>query len=151
MNLPEGTHLAFFDYRGAWYASGVREQMIGISASAGPGSGGAWGFEVAEVDLGEHGTALQVRVFEDAFDAFTQVPEFFSELALVPDLTLDGVIFLLRELGAADETVTDPPVTAEASPVEKAAAVIRNHPYGTRDQGASRALAAAILSAAAEP
>ena len=139
MNLPEGTHLAYYDYRATWYPS--RERAVGISAGGNEGS--AWGFTVAEVDLGEHGTAIQVRIFENAFAAFAQVPEFFRQLALTPGLTLDGVIFLLAELGAADETARHAPA---ASPAEKAAAVIRNHPAGTRDRKAALALAEAILA-----
>jgi len=145
MNLPEGTHLAYYDYRATWYPS--REQAIDISASAGPGEGGAWDFTVTEKNLGTHGTAIKVEIFEDAFAAFTQIPGFFAALATMasyPDL--DTVILLLKSLGAADETAREAPAAPEASPAEKAAAVIRNHPAGTRDRKAALALAEAILA-----
>jgi hypothetical protein len=143
MNLPEGTHLAFTDYRHAWYD--MKERAIDISAADDSGQGSAWGFIVAEVDTGEHGTAIQVRVFEGAFAAFTAILEFFASLDGVT--TLDGVAELLQVLGATDETVTEPPVPHEASAVDKAAAVIRNHPW-PRDYKEARTLAAAILDEA---
>jgi len=141
MNLPEGTHLAWTDFRRTWYASRNPVREISISTRD-------WSFQIAEVNLGGHGTALQLRIFEDAFAAFTQIPEFFRELALVPCLTLDGAAFLLSELGAVDETPEDAPYRADADPAEKAAAVIRDHPAGTRDYREALALARAVLAEA---
>jgi len=144
MNLPEGTHLAYYDYRATWYPS--RERAVGISAAF-PGGGCAWNFTVTEKNLGTHGTAIKVEIFEDAFAAFTQIPGFFAALATMasyPDL--DTVILLLKLLGAADETAREAPGGAEASAAEKAEAVIRNHPAGTRDYKAALALAEAILA-----
>jgi hypothetical protein len=145
MSLPAGTQLTYFDFRRAWFPSNERAVSISADVSE-PGGGQGWSFEVAEVDLGEHGTALQVRVFDDGFAAFRDIPGFFRELALVPDLTLNGVIFLLRELGAADRTLTEAPYAPETSAQEKAAAVIRNFPAGTRDHKQALAAAAAVLA-----
>jgi hypothetical protein len=143
--LPGGSRLTYFDYRKAWFGSS--ERTIGIAAAVSEAGGGdAWNFEVAEVNLGQYGTALQVRVFDDGFAAFAELPEFFAALAAGGPETLDGVVVLLEDLGAADRTATEPPYPPEADPVEKAAAVIRNHPSGTRDRKQALAVAAAVLA-----
>lgn len=104
MHLPGGMHLAYVDCRHAWYyrIPGVVDVPgIAISASADVGGGGAWGFAVEEVDAG--GPALRLRIFHDAFAAFAQIPGFFAALA-AGARTLDDVVAILRDLGAADET-----------------------------------------------
>jgi hypothetical protein len=141
--LDDGNHLAYCDYRYAYFNS--KEQLVYVSASAGPGRGGAWGFEVAEVDLGEHGTAIQVRVFEDAFTAFTVIPQFFADLDTLVVQDLDEVVGLLVSMGAVDETARVALYQAEASPLEKAAAILRDHPAGIRDYHEARKLAEAIF------
>ena len=106
MNLPEDTHLAYSVFHEAWYASvpgNVRQPEIGVAASAeGSGGGVAWEFAVEEVDLSP--TAIRVRVFDDAFAAFAEMPEFFAALAAEKITTLAQVRELLDRLGAVDET-----------------------------------------------
>lgn len=105
--LPEDTHLAYVVSHEAWYAQtpGVIDHPeINISASAeGNGGGVAWEFTVEEVDLGSHGPAIRAKVFDDAFAAYTQLPEFFARLA-GGITTLKQVQALLDDLGAVDET-----------------------------------------------
>ena len=109
MNLPEGTRLAYIISHEAWYARYpgiVRRPDINISASV-PGDGCAWEFSVEDVDQGQHGTAIQLRMFYDAFAAFADIPEFFAALPGVT--TLDGVRKQLDALGAVDETRREQP------------------------------------------
>lgn len=104
--LPEGTRLAYIVSREAWYSrvpgASARRPDINVMASAG-GGGVAWEFTVEEVEIGSE-TAIRVKVFDDAFAAFTQIPEFFTRLAAGQVTTLDDVRELLACMGAADET-----------------------------------------------
>lgn len=106
MNLPEDTRLAYIVSHESWYARYpgiVGAPEISISASV-PGDGSAWNFSIEEKDFGSHGTAICLKIFEDAFAAFADIPEFFAALAADGVTTLDGVRKLLDSLGAVDET-----------------------------------------------
>jgi hypothetical protein len=105
MQLPEDTHLAYVVSHEAWYANAMpdRHPEINVMAAA-EGGGVAWEFSVEEVDLGSSGPAIRVKVFDDAFAAFAQLPEFFALLAAEKADTLDSVCRILDRLGAADET-----------------------------------------------
>ena len=120
--LPEDTHLAYTVTHEAWYARSLPDDRreINIAASAGPGVGVAWDFTVEEVNLGSHGPAIRVKIFDDAFAAFTQIPEFFAALASEGVADLRDVCAVLDGMGAVDETerrgphgVTRPVATAE--------------------------------------
>lgn len=107
MNLPDDTHLAYIVSHEAWYWDASRvpgeNPHLNVSASAkGSGGGVAWEFEVEEVTLDK--PTARIKIFEDAFAAFTQVPELFAALADGDGSTLAGVRNLLDMLGAVDET-----------------------------------------------
>lgn len=106
--LPEDTHLAYIVSHEAWYARtpGVIDHPeINVMASAkGSGGGVAWEFMVEEVDLGRGEPAIRVKVFDDAFAAFAQIPEFFAAIAETPPQTLKAVRAALDAMGAVDET-----------------------------------------------
>lgn len=107
MSLPEGTHLVYMDNR---RNQGHRREVIEVMLR--PIGGGTWAtsewkFGVEEYDL--FGTnPICVEVFDDAFAAFTQIPEFFTSLATENITTLDALEALLLRLGAADETPWQP-------------------------------------------
>lgn len=126
--LPEGTRLAYTVSHEAWYARrpGIVDQpQIMVSASS-PGGGCAWEFGVNEHDFGSHGRAIRVDVFDDAFAAFAQIPEFFAALAAEGIGTLDGVRSVLDRMGAVDETDrTDPATDREAAPTSPLRQAIR--------------------------
>jgi hypothetical protein len=67
-------------------------------------SGPGWNFTVERVDLGQHGEAIQVTTFSDAFAAFSQLPQFFTMISEREAETLDAVVLILKELGAVDAT-----------------------------------------------
>lgn len=74
--------------------------MVGAYANEG---GCAWEFCVEDrSDLGL-GT-VQLKVFSDAFEAITQIPEFFAALASERPRTLSDVRLILDRLGAVDKT-----------------------------------------------
>ena len=105
MMLPEGVHLAYSVFHEAWYANvppGVDRPSIGVTASAEGGGGGGWSFVVEEADFDDH--PISVRLFDDAFIAFAQIPEFFAELASGRVKDLQAVGHLLDSMGAVDET-----------------------------------------------
>lgn len=101
MQLPEGTRLAYVVTHEAWY---YRDGKPSVTVMAAAGGGGvAWEFAVEEFRFrGE--PATQVQVFEDAYAAFAQLPEFFGALAAGEGTTLADVIKLLDLLGAVDKT-----------------------------------------------
>jgi hypothetical protein len=88
----------------AWYASvlkGARE--INIMAES-VGGGCAWEFKIElRDDLGDK-TAYRLSVFDDAFVAFVQIPEFFELLGESRPVTERGIIHLLERVGAVDST-----------------------------------------------
>lgn len=101
MNLPEDTYLTYIVNHEAWYHKDDK-RSLNIVASA-LGGGCAWEFEVTEHMLSLI-PAIRLEVFEDAFAAFTQVPELFARLAELEGAGLEDVITILDDLGAQDKT-----------------------------------------------
>lgn len=82
----------------AWYWDGRRPHEVMVS-KAHPDGGCKWEFGVrANPDI----NAIRAEVFDDAFAAFVEIPQFFRALADVD--TLDGVIGICQRLGWADTT-----------------------------------------------
>jgi hypothetical protein len=104
MKLPEGTHFAYTVTSEAWWFRGGEAPNVMVAASAkGQGGGVAWEFSIDEIELGGK-PVTQVKVFDDAYAAFTQIPEFFAALADEAPATVAAVVALLDQLGAIDET-----------------------------------------------
>ena len=116
MNIPPDTRFAYAVTHEAWYCTAIRthdRQSVLIQAAA-DGGGVAWEFIVEQV---EHfqidnlgcGPALRLKMFDDAWDAFVQVPEFFSALQAKRPQHLTALREILDEIGAVDITArTDP-------------------------------------------
>ena len=106
MNLPEDTHLAYIVWHEAWYADTSRdfhEQPHLMVTAAADGGGCAWEFQIAGYELGGS-PVTRVKMFEDAYAALAEMPEFFAALAELRPVTLDEVRVILDGLGAVDET-----------------------------------------------
>ena len=104
MKLPEDTHLAYTVAHEAWYWRGGENHFVMVAASAkGSGGGVAWEFQIEEMELGGN-LVTRVKVFDDAFAAFAQIPELFAALADGLAGTLVSVREVLDGLGAVDET-----------------------------------------------
>lgn len=105
--LPDGCVLGYTVLYEAWYGELASDREISVSAAA-PGGGCAWEFIVEEIELGGQQCA-RVKVFDDAFAAFVQIPEFFIALAERKPNTTVEVIRILNGLGARDLTERDWP------------------------------------------
>lgn len=107
MNLPEGAHLAYSVLAEAWYAEACmangRHPEIHIMA-AHPEGGVSWEFCAEQYVFGPDNQAVELRIFENAFAAFIQMPEFFLLMEQHRPTTLRGVRDILDGLGAVDET-----------------------------------------------
>jgi hypothetical protein len=147
--LPEDCHLAYIVTREAWYANALpdRHPEINVLAAA-EGGGCAWEFTVEEVDLGHRDPAVRVKVFDDAFAVFAQIPEFFAALAAAKVTTLDEVRSVLDGMGAADETERrserygEIPAKATASRIQKAIYDATGVPSAAAAQAVMRVLGA---------
>lgn len=112
MNLPEDTHLAYTVWHEAWYADASRtpgeQPHLMVSASGDDEGGVAWEFQIDDYELG-NAPVTRVKIFEDAYAAFADMPEFFAALAERRPVTLDEVREILDGLGAIDETQRESP------------------------------------------
>ncbi|WP_328344728.1 hypothetical protein [Micromonospora sp. NBC_00421] len=74
-------------------------------AKAADGGGCAWEFAVVHKQFtAVDQAAIQVRVFNDGFAAYTEMAPFFAALADQQPTTLDGVRAILDGLGVVDAT-----------------------------------------------
>ncbi|MEV4078706.1 hypothetical protein AB0J43_00240 [Nonomuraea fuscirosea] len=112
MQLPEGHRLAYVIGYEAWYFQhqGVTaRRQLDVTASAQDGV--AWHFVVEEVNLGRPTSSIRLAVYEDAFVAFQQLPEFFAAVGEGQPKTLPEVVAILDAMGAVDETERQRPAT----------------------------------------
>lgn len=111
MKLPDDCVLAYYLPAEAYYADtitkGYKYPTLMVSAHAN-GGGCAWEFTVISRDLG--GMTTQIRMFSDAYDALTDIPEFFAEMVADKPSTLSEVRSILDGLGAKDITERTGPV-----------------------------------------
>lgn len=113
MNLPDDTHLAYIVSHEAYYWNAAKtpgeKPHLNVQASArGNGGGVAWEFDVSEHFLGNE-YCTRIEMFDDAYAAFAEIPEFFVLMRERRPGTLREVRGILDGLGAADETKrTDP-------------------------------------------
>lgn len=106
MNLPDGTHLAYIVTHEAYHAKVAVQTdppYLMVMASAGGGAV-AWEFAVTDYTSRIGKPTVRLLIFDDAFDAFAQLPEFFCALASSRPESLDEVREILDGLGAVDET-----------------------------------------------
>lgn len=102
----EGYRLSYALTRDAWYSqpplSGVPgDHNVVMVAMDTEGGGAAWEFAIDD----EPGGGLRVKVYDEAWRAFVDVPEFFAALAdLGRGALLDEVVEILDRLGFIDAT-----------------------------------------------
>lgn len=101
MNLPTDAFLDYVITKEAYYAHVTRDEPeIQIRAASREG-GCHWEFTAEQVG----NIGVQIRVFDDAWHAFNDLPEFFQILAARgKGATLDDVRQILDNLGAVDST-----------------------------------------------
>ena len=102
--LPDDCFLAYSLMHEAWYADVVKLGKPTIMVGAASNGGGcAWEFVVTEHILGSQ-TGIRLEMFDDSFDAFAQIPDFFTRLRTGKPSTLREVQALLDSMGAVDST-----------------------------------------------
>jgi hypothetical protein len=99
--LPDGAFLAYYIPYEAWYCGDDPERLICVIARL-KGGGCRWEFLIREVPT----IGLRVEVFDDAWDAFAEVPVLFAALARGLDGAGDlaELRTLLDGMGATDVT-----------------------------------------------
>jgi hypothetical protein len=106
VNIPDDCHLAYIVSHEAWYWAAAstpgEEPHLNVQAAA-DGGGVAWEFDVSEYHLGGK-LCTRIQMFDDAYEAFAQIPEFFILMREHQPGTLREVRGLLDGLGAVDET-----------------------------------------------
>lgn len=104
MNLPEGSHFAYIIPHEAYYRDVVANSQPSIYIMAAANEGGVmWEFDVEEHRFGGK-TVLFLRMFDESWVAFIQIPEFFTMLREQRPTSLVKLRVLLNELGAKDNT-----------------------------------------------
>ncbi len=103
MQLPENCQLAYVVAHEAWdgQTPGFVDHPT-VRVAAVDGRGAVWEFTVEEVDYGHR--VIRVGIFDDAFGAFQQIPEFFAALAEKRTTTLPEVVAILDGMDAVDQT-----------------------------------------------
>lgn len=103
---PDGYRLAYIRTREAWYSqpplTGIPGDRNVLMISMDSLDGGCrWEFEIDDEPVG----GLRVKVYDDAWQAFTDVPEFFTALAaLGRGALVEEVVEILDLLGFTDTT-----------------------------------------------
>lgn len=106
MKLSDDCRLTYVITHEAWYGqipTVISGPQINVVASA-EGGGCEWEFLIEERDLGRSGKPIRLGVFDDAFAAFEQIPEFFTALGEQKPSTLAEVVKILDGIGAVDVT-----------------------------------------------
>ncbi len=116
--LPGGSFLAYIVGAESYYYRAAMKDDPYISIGAtNDGDGPSWEFSV--VDHSERlnaPTALRVEIFDDAWRAFSDVPELFAAMAAGEIESLDDLRALLDRLGAVDQTTRDNPYRHQPDP-----------------------------------
>lgn len=94
--------LTYILWRESWWFTPDEQDTTALMVCLqAPDGGVKWEFAIAHEAIG----ALRVKVFDDAWEAFTAIPEFFAGLAaLGSGAMLEEVVELLDSIGARDAT-----------------------------------------------
>lgn len=116
---PEGLALGYSATRETWhhrhstFPGDVNVLMVGLYGQTGGGC--RWEFAIDEEDAG--GRCLRVKIYDEAWAAFTEVPEFFAALAeLGRGAMTEDVVPVLDRLGFRDMTARVNPHTQATTP-----------------------------------
>ena len=146
MNLPEDTHLSYIVWHEAWYADASRipgdKPHLNVQAAADDG-GVAWEFQIDGYDLS--GPVTRLKMFQDSYAAFAQMPEFFEMLAEQRPVTLTEVRDILHALGAVDETPRESPYPPR-KPTPRERVVAQLDRLGIPDPGRVADIALSVIS-----
>lgn len=107
MDLPDEATLTYVLEHEAHYADALDEgktPAVSVVAAAAGGMGAHWEFRLREQQLLGGVPALRLEMFDDAFAAFSDIPEFFAALREHQPTTVAAAVELLKPLGAVDTT-----------------------------------------------
>lgn len=121
--LRSGELLTFDVQHESWHWAANRgvggRPTIYVSAEN-PDGGCVWQFAVVERDQRDAGgrKAVRIEVFDEAFAAFREIPEFFAALDAMPATNLADVVTILRRMDGDDVTEREMPphIAAQARP-----------------------------------
>src|ERR1051326_1861388 len=103
MNIPDGYTLTYIVQAEAYYAHVVKEPGLSVVLRYDDEGGCRWEFQVKPYDFCTS-KAVQLQIFEDAFEAFAMIPEFFEEIRQQKPNSLAEVRQILDGIGAVDAT-----------------------------------------------
>jgi hypothetical protein len=109
MDLPDDCTLGYIVGHQAWYWMGDRPnrpRYVRVGADSSDG-GCLWEFMIEEHVFTSREAALRVCLFDDAWQAYAQVPELFAALAADRPQTFDELRIVLDRVGARDITARD--------------------------------------------
>jgi hypothetical protein len=114
MQTPDGHRLTYEVSHERWHAKLSGDDIFeGVKVRLRGETGVSWTFDISNpcAMLGHEPPEpmILVNVYYGDWDAFTQFPEFFAQLAERKPATLTEVIAILDALGAEDETVRQRP------------------------------------------
>src|ERR1051325_118731 len=108
LKAEPGYRYSYIASHETWYADRTRKPALNIVKRAVDG-GCAWEFNVVE----HAGIGVRADIFDDAWTAFTEIPELFAELARAGHRTmLTEVREILNDLGFEDATERVKPIRA---------------------------------------
>ncbi len=103
LTTDPGYQLTYTVYQEAWYAQpGQRPELVVTKATKEGGC--AWEFTIEDYTEKLNHPAIRVQIFDDAWQAFAEIPELFAELARNGRSTLADVQGILDGLGFVDAT-----------------------------------------------
>lgn len=106
LTTEPGYRLAYIVPKEAYYAHVVFEEAVTVGKFADEG-GCDWEFDVVH----HPNVGIRAEVFDDAFAAFAEVAPLFAALVERKPRTLQAVRDILDDLGFADQTARESPVT----------------------------------------
>lgn len=111
MKLDEDCTLNYIITHEAWYWMPDRQhrRCVRVGSDDVVGGGCAWEFMIEEHVFSPSQSALRVGLFDDAWQAFDQVPELFAALAADRPQTFDALRIVLDRIGAHDATEREQP------------------------------------------
>jgi hypothetical protein len=106
INVPDDCTFAYVVLSEGWYAEAIDRPEMSVQLVNHAG-GVNWEFVIVQKHHGQ--SCIQVRIFDEAFAAFGQIPAFFDALRDEQPRTVEAVRKILDRLGAIDRTDREKP------------------------------------------
>ncbi len=103
LTTDPGYQLTYIATHEAYYARDDQERTLNVVKAADAG-GCAWEFNIVDHSERLDTAAVRVEIFDDAWQAFAEIPDLFAALAEIGESSLDEVRQILDQLGFTDAT-----------------------------------------------